>query len=182
MSNGLSNILTEITLRGIPDSEAVEQRIRAKIEKLHQFFHHIESCKVVVEYAQKHQSQGRLFTMTLELEVPNKRLAVSHKKDEDLYVVIRDTFAAMKKQLDHYAGKNRKDVKTHATALKGKVVRLFDDYGFIEDPAGMEYYFSDVNVVRQGFAELIVGSDVSFIENPSGDALQANHVNLDKAA
>lgn len=170
----------DITMRDIPNSDAIEGKIRQKVEKLSQFYHHIEFCKVVVELSHKHKHQGRLFATNIEVGVPGKRLVVNHKKDEDLYVVIRDAFTAMRRQIDHYAHRQRGNVKQHAEPLMGRIVRLFSDYGFIEDFEGHEYYFNATHLALDDFNTLLIGDMVNFLDNGVGDTLQASHVNLYK--
>ncbi len=178
----MSDLSLEITCREIPNSAAIETKIRQKVDKLTKRYHQIEFCKVVIELAQKHQHQGREFAALIELGVPGKRLVVNHKQDEDLYVVIRDAFAAMQKQIAHFAHRKRGAVKAHSEKASGKIVRLFTDYGFIEDITGREFYFNASNVTHQIFNELMVGDSVHFLEVGIGDSdsLQAGHVTLVK--
>lgn len=176
----MSELSLSITCREIPNSAAIENKIRQKVDKLTKLYHRIEFCKVVVELAQKHQHQGRQFAALIELGVPGKRLVVNHKQDEDLYVVIRDAFAAMQKQIAHYAHRQRGSVKAHNEKESGKIVRLFSDYGFIEDITGREFYFNASNVVQHHFDQLMVGDSVHFLEMATGnsDSLQACHVTV----
>ena len=39
----------QITFRDIPPSEAVEAKIRQKVEKLNRFYDRIISCRVIIE-------------------------------------------------------------------------------------------------------------------------------------
>src|SRR5271169_5085216 len=110
----------EITTRGIENSEAVEARIRKKGDKLAVFYDRIEFCRVVVEIEQNHKHTGKLFAANIEINVPGKTLVVNHQRDEDLYVAIRDAFAAMKRQLEAHAERQRGYVKVHAQPLAGK--------------------------------------------------------------
>jgi ribosome-associated translation inhibitor RaiA len=173
----------EITMRDIPNSETVESKIRQKVDKLTLFYPRIEFCKVVVEQAAKHKHQGKLFNTNIELGVPGKKLVVNHKFDEDLYIVIRDAFLAMRRQIEQYAHQQRGDIKTHAPESLGRIDRLFEDYGFIEDMDGSEYYFNADNVVNLEFNRMMVGDLVSFLSSGGNtDSLQAFHVSLNKPA
>lgn len=109
----MAKIPTNIVLRDLPNSTAMEENIQKKIDKLSLFYNHIEFCKVVVELSQKHQHQGKLFTVLIEIGVPGKHLIANHKEREDVYVAMRDTFAAMKRQLEDYVHRQRGYVKTH---------------------------------------------------------------------
>lgn len=111
----------EITFRGFAHSDAVETKIREKVSKLEQFCDHIISCKVAVEAEHRHQHQGNLYHVRVDLAVPNKHIIVSrdhHDKQahEDLYVALRDAFDATKRQLEEYVRINRGEVKNHRTS------------------------------------------------------------------
>jgi ribosomal subunit interface protein len=166
----------DITVRDIEMTPAIDERIRQKAEKLSQYYHRIESCKVVVEASQKNKHQGNLYNVNIEINVPGKILTVNKQPDEDLYVAIRDSFQAMFRQLETFAQKQRGEVKSHFDMKRGAIDRLFVDYGFIKTPEGTEYYFHESNVQNPAFDELKIGSLVSFIEVQSGDTLQAAHV------
>jgi ribosomal subunit interface protein len=168
----------EITVRDIENTEAINARISKKAEKLQQFYDRITYCKVIVETPQKNKHQGKLFQVNIELGVPGKVLVVNRHshRNEDLYVAIRDSFNAIKRQLEDYVHKLRGYTKTHPQPLIGKITRLFEDYGFIETPDGNEYYFHEKNVLQPEFSNLIVGLTVRFVETAAGDSLQAYHV------
>jgi len=170
------SIPLEITARDIEMTASIEERIRMKADKLSQYFHRIESCKVVIEIPPKHKHQGKLYNVRIEILVPGKQLHVSKQPDEDLYVAIRDAFQAMYRQLESYSQKIRGETKNHLDMKRGSIDRLFLDYGFIRTPEGNEYYFHQSNVQNPSFDELKIGSLVSFIEVQSGDTLQAAHV------
>ena len=104
----------QVTLKDMPQSEAVESRIREKTEKLSRFYDRIISCRVVVETPQRHQHQGKLYSVRIDLTVPGAELVVNRAQDEDVYVAIRDAFVAITRQLEDFARRQRGDVKTHA--------------------------------------------------------------------
>lgn len=103
----------QITIRDVDHSEALEARIRAKVEKLEEFFKHITSCRVVVEVPHKHHHQGKQFNVRIDIGVPGGEIVVNRDHAEDVYVALRDAFEATKRQLEDYARKIRGDVKTH---------------------------------------------------------------------
>jgi ribosomal subunit interface protein len=172
----MARLPIEITVKDVPNTESIETRILEKAEKLTHFYDRIEYCKVVVSAAQKHKLQGKLFTTHIELKVPGKLLVANHKVNENLYITIRDAFAAIQRQLEAYAQKQRGAIKKHMEVRHGKVVRLYEDYGFIRALDGSEYYFHADNFVGNNFNLLKVETPVSFIEFPGGDGLQAAHV------
>jgi len=103
-----------VTFRGLPPSEAIEERIRQKAEKLERLHGDITSCHVVVETPHRHQHSGRLYSVHFDVTIPGAELAVSREpgKDhshEDVYIALRDAFAALLRQLDDHS-KRRHDV------------------------------------------------------------------------
>jgi ribosomal subunit interface protein len=100
-------------MRDMEHSDAVEQRIREKADKLSRFYDRIMNCRVVVEMPQRHKHQGKLHSVRIDLTVPGAELVANHSQNEDVYVAIRDAFDAMTRQLEEYARKQRGEVKTH---------------------------------------------------------------------
>lgn len=170
----------QITIRDIAESEAIENRIREKVEKLGQFYSHIVFCRIVVDVPEKRQHQGKLFNVRIEIAVPGKELVVKRDLHEDLYVSIRDAFKDAVRQLEEYAAIQRGDVKAHQETLVGRVVRLFPEgeYGFIETPYGEEYYFNNSMLLHIKFKDIQIGNIVQFIEYIGGDGLQAHHIKI----
>ncbi len=109
----------EIVFRDIPRSEALEENILEKIEKLEKMYDHITSCNVVIEETHHHKHQGKLFHVRINLHVPEKELVVSREKHdkqehEDPYIAVRDAFNAMQRQLEEHSRKQRGNVKAHS--------------------------------------------------------------------
>lgn len=110
----------QITIRDIPGSQALEEHIRKKAEKLTQFYQQIQSCHVVVDLPQKHKHQGKLFSVHIDLGVPGKELVVDSKQNEDVYIAVRDAFNALRRQIGDYAHRRRGDVKGHTKMAREK--------------------------------------------------------------
>lgn len=105
----------QITLRDISHSDAVEDAIRQKAEKLDRFYSHIMACRVTVEMPGKHKHQGKEFEVRIDITVPGSEIVVNKLHGEDLHVVLRDAFDAAKRRLEDYSQVQRGDVKAHAT-------------------------------------------------------------------
>ena len=95
----------QITIRDIPATASLDTHIRKHIEKLNRFYDRISSCRVVVELPQKHKHQGKLYNVRIDITVPGKELVVTRKKDQDIYVAIRDAFKAIERQLEEHSRK-----------------------------------------------------------------------------
>ena len=107
----------QITWHGVEASEALEADIRAKAEKLGVFYDHIMSCRVVVEAPHRHHHKGNAYHLTVTLTVPDTELVVSRDPGadpahDDMYVVIRDAFDAMRRQLQDYVRVRRGQSKS----------------------------------------------------------------------
>lgn len=93
----------QITFRDMPHSDALETHIRDKAQKLEQLFGDIISCRIVVEQPAKHHQQGKEFNVRIDLGVPGSEIVVDKQANEDVYIALRDAFAAAKRQLEDYA-------------------------------------------------------------------------------
>lgn len=154
----------------MPSSEAVEARIREKIAWLERFYGRLMHCHVVVNAPHRHSRHGQLFHVTLELTMPDAApIIIGHAQHdkhehEDVYVAIRDTFAAARRHLQERARKLRGEVKLHEVPLHGRVVRKSDDeeFGFIETPDGTNVYFHANALIEGDFDTLPIGTEVRF--------------------
>lgn len=108
-----------ISFRNLEPSDAIEARVREKAEKLERLFDRIISCEVIVEAPHRHHHKGKLYEVHINLSVPGgeivaKRTGPINQAHEDVYVAIRDSFAAAERQLEDYVRKMRGDVKARA--------------------------------------------------------------------
>jgi len=114
----------QTTFRNMAPSDALAARIQMEAEKLDQFFDRITSCRVIVEAPHGHHRHGEAFHVHIKLGVPGKELVVAREPEvwtaarhensaphnereieaphEDVYVAVRDSFEAMRRQLKDY--------------------------------------------------------------------------------
>ncbi len=110
----------QITMRHIGHSDALEAHIREHAAELARFHPRITSCRVTVDEVEKHRLQGRRFEVALDVRVPGHApIVATRRHDEDIYVALRDTFAAATRQLEDVAREMRGDVKTHGDVRSG---------------------------------------------------------------
>lgn len=110
------NIPLQVTFRHLPHSDALDARIREKAARLEHFFPHITSCRIVIEEQRRHQHQGKLFNVRIDLHIPGHELVVNMERDEDAFVAVRDAFRDARRQLEESARLMRGDVKAHSAA------------------------------------------------------------------
>ncbi len=104
------DIPLQVSFRNMEPSKAIEDRVREKAAKLEQYFHHLTSCRVVIEAPHRHHHKGKIYHVKIEMGVPRKsELVVSNEREqnhahEDIYVAIRDAFATAERQLRDFTG------------------------------------------------------------------------------
>jgi len=100
-------------------SPALEETINEKVGKLEQISQNIISCRVSVEESSRHNQQGSLFHIVIDLEVPETNIVVSREHDdkqghEDVYVAVRDAFNSARRQLREYESRRKRKMKRHS--------------------------------------------------------------------
>ncbi|MDE0800078.1 MAG: HPF/RaiA family ribosome-associated protein [Rhodospirillaceae bacterium] len=104
----------QITFHGIDKSDAVEGKIKERVDKLGKYSNRIIGCRVVVE--SHHKSHSNLntnaapFHVTIHLSVPGEDLVVRRdpkemRAHEDMQIALRDSFEAMERRLKDYTQK-----------------------------------------------------------------------------
>ena len=127
------NLPVQVTFRHMEPSAPVEARIRDEAAALDRYFSRITSCRVVVEAPGR---RGKGFDVSIDIGVPGSEIAVNNKPSmhstlvhsetdesekhheiqpdhKDVFIAIRDSFAAARRQLEDYAEKLRGEVKRH---------------------------------------------------------------------
>lgn len=102
----------QITVRNMAHSPALDDHIRERAEKLERYFSAITSCRVVAEAPHKHQQQGRLYKVRLDISVPGRELVVNRDHAEDIYVALREAFGAARRQLEDYSQLRRGETRS----------------------------------------------------------------------
>ena len=109
-------IPVQITFRHMESSAAVETRVRELTDHLGNFSDRIQGCRVVVDSPHRHQHQGKVFNVKVQLALPGEDVVVDMERPqrdghEDVYVVIRDAFDAARRQLQARMASLRGDEK-----------------------------------------------------------------------
>ena len=176
----------QITFRHMEHSDALDAKIREKVQKLEQFAKHIMSCRVTVDLEHKHHQQGKLYGVKIDITLPETVIIADrhpdkHHAHEDVYVALRDAFDASRRQLEDYVRKQRGKVKEHKIMPHGRIKELFPstDYGWIETSDGREIYFHRNSVIDEDFDNLAAGDKVHFNEEMGEEGPQASTVHVE---
>jgi cold shock CspA family protein/ribosome-associated translation inhibitor RaiA len=177
----------QITFHRVQHSDAVALAIGKKVEKLQKFCNRIISCRVTVDAPHQRHNQGNIYRVVVDISLPGHEIVIGRdpEKDhshEDVYVAIRDSFAAAQRCLQNYRQRLSKDRRQESqTSPHGRVVRLADNdggFGFIQTHDGREIYFHENSVLAGHFGDLEVGMEVRFTEEEGEKGPQASTVDL----
>ena len=104
----------DVTIQGIGHSDAVEAKIRERAERLDQFSAGISRCEVWVNAPHRHHRKGALYDLRIRLTVPGEEIVIDHQPErEDVFVAIRESFDAARRQLEDYERRRRGWIKKH---------------------------------------------------------------------
>lgn len=84
------------------------------------FFQRITGCHVVVAQPHRHHRGGRLSSVRIDVVVPGGEIVVNRDQHldhthEDVFVALRDAFAAARRRRDDHVRRMRGDEKRHPT-------------------------------------------------------------------
>ena len=98
----------DVRFLGLAPSPALHASILQQCGKLDLFCANLTACRVFVELVDKHQRQGRQFSVRIDLTLPGHELTVSHVHGEDVYAALNDAFHAITRQLEDTVRRDRR--------------------------------------------------------------------------
>jgi ribosome-associated translation inhibitor RaiA len=103
-----SNMQSALQITGddMPQSVALDARIREKVVKLEKVCPRLAACRVAVSAQPRRAHDRRLFTVQLSITYPGGEIVVTRNHHEDLMVVLRDAFIAGRRALDNCVSRN----------------------------------------------------------------------------
>lgn len=175
----------QISYKDIPKTEAIDNAIRDRIDKLEHYFDRLTSCRVVVEKPHQHHKKGNHYCIHIDLTLPNYEIVVRRDptlkgQGDDIYVAIRDGFDIAERKLKNYVDRLKREVKHHEEQPTGQVIKIFPEqgYGFLLTSDGREIYFDENCVLNASFNRLSVGAKVRFTEEMGDEGPQASTIHL----
>lgn len=192
----------QITFRNIEPSDRAESMVRKEAGKLEKFYSGIMSCRVAIEVPENRRRFGGLYHVRIDLGVPGGELVIKNEPNlhrsiqaeeqaktakqreiatphKHLEVAVRDAFRLARRQLEDYARRRRREIKTHETE-QAHVVELFPrkGYGFLETSDGRQLYFHKNSVLGGTFDRMKLGAPVAFAEEDGDRGPQASTVRI----
>lgn len=175
----------QIQFQGMDVSPALRDAIEDDFHKLIHFAPDIISARAIVSRDESRHHQGNRFRVALRVTIPGAELHSGHttrldQSHEDPFVAARDSFRAMRRQLEDRERKRRGDVKHHEPPPLADVVHLDRDHftGLLVTDDGREIAFHRNSLVDAAFDKLAVGDRVSFVEVAGEDGPNASTVHL----
>jgi ribosome-associated translation inhibitor RaiA len=116
------NTPLEITFRNLDRSDNAVEAIEKRFKQLERFYPRITGTSVMIEMPHKHHRNGNDFHVTIELDLPGKRLVVGHNPDKQarhnaLLPTVADAFKTMTRKLEDYARKQRSHAERREQAV-----------------------------------------------------------------
>ena len=123
---------TQVVFRGIDHSQAVEEAVQKRAEKLERYSDQIQSLRVTLDSPHNNHHKGKVYHVGVEAFLPNHDIVVNHGQHdkhshEDIYVAIRDSFDAVERQIKEFYEKQRRLSRNTNKALDGEGVISVED-------------------------------------------------------
>jgi cold shock CspA family protein/ribosome-associated translation inhibitor RaiA len=173
----------QIDFQGMKPVESLQEKVVDQVAGLEERFGRITACRVVLKAPGNHRRIG-LYEVSLHLTLPDgkqvdiDRTPHQDERYSDLDFALNDAFKRARRRLQGQVHRLQCAVKTHETQPIGRVVRLHDDYGFLEAADGHEVYFHNKSVLNNAFARMEIGARVTFAEELGEKGPQASTVRL----
>ncbi len=174
----------KIEFQNINPTATLKDAIEKHVADLEQRWDRVTACRIVVKGPGEHHRVGGLYEIHIHLALPEgrevhvERTAPADERRSDLEFAVNDAFKRARRQLQDRVRRTRGKVKSHNGPPIGTVARLdpFGEFGFLTTPDGQEVYFHHNSVVDEGYANLRVGSRVTFAEEMGDKGPQASTV------
>src|ERR671910_259701 len=120
----------QISFHNMESSEALERRVREHWAKVERHYDGIISARIVLEAGHKQPHKSTL-GISISIGVPGRDIVVKreqrlHESDRHATWVINEAFHTAERQLEDFAQKQRREVKTHEGEREyARVARLY---------------------------------------------------------
>jgi cold shock CspA family protein len=176
----------QVDFQGMDANPDVQAIIDKHVAQLEQRFGRITAGRVVLKAPGGHHRTGGLYEINVRLALPDGReVNIGHTPQDDeryadLNFALNDAFKRARRQLQDQVRKLQGQVKQHDGPPVGTVSELdpLGEFGFIRTGDGREIYFHRNSVLKGEFAQLRVGSHVTFAEEAGEKGPQASTVKL----
>lgn len=174
----------EIDFQGMDANPEVRAAIDKQVAQLEERFGRITAGRIVLRAPSGRHRTGGLYEITVRLSLPDGRevnIGRVRQNDErlsDLNYALNDTFKRARRQLQDKVRTLQGQVKQSSGSPVGTVCELdpLGEFGFIKTEDDREIYFHRNSVLGDGYAQLSVGTRVSYAEEVGDKGPQASTV------
>lgn len=170
---------------GLRPSEFLKRRIETEARRLERVHSRLQGLQVVVSGPSGRRRHGDHYSVHLRVKTPGGEDVViarqpdADRSQEDPYIVIRDAFAAARRQLRERKVRRDGKIKSHTPSATGKIARLSPDgFGFIDIENGPEVYFHRNALRNEAFEALMSGARVRLTMSETDGRLQASSIHV----
>ena len=108
-----------VTFQGMSPSPALRTDIEQHAERLQRFAPRLLSCTATVRRSEDRHHKGNRYVIHARVALPGGEFEAGRTTEpdhshEDPYVAVRDTFDALRRQLEDFVRIQRGDVKAHS--------------------------------------------------------------------
>jgi cold shock CspA family protein/ribosome-associated translation inhibitor RaiA len=175
----------QIIFRNIDPDPETRDRILQHFAELDRICDSITSCRVTIAMPHQHHRSGNHYEVRIDLKAPDREMTASceapeHAEGRELEVTVRDAFDALRRKLENYMHRRRREVKKHDGLPHARIRMVLPhaDHGFLETHDGREIYFHRNSVVDGAFDSLRSGMEVAFVEQQGEKGPQASTVRV----
>lgn len=102
----------KVCFQGMEPSDAIEAKIKERVERLGRYYDRITSCRVVVESPHRHQHSGRRYSVHLDIGVPGGKVEVTRDSNlgvdhADPFNAVNDAFETAERRLREFGDRQR---------------------------------------------------------------------------
>jgi len=176
----------EIEFQGMEGRPYIQAALAKHVDELERRFGRVTACRVVLKAPSGRHRTGGLYEVNIRLALPDgrevnvDRTAQKDERHSDLDFAINDAFKRARRQLQDRVRGLQGQVKYHEGPAVGTVVELdpLGEFGRLETSDGQEIYFHRNSVLDGDYANLAVGTRVTYAEEIGEKGPQASTVKL----
>ncbi|MBF0330569.1 MAG: HPF/RaiA family ribosome-associated protein [Candidatus Omnitrophica bacterium] len=111
----------ELIMKNVEHKQTIEAVVNEKVAKLEMSCDHIISCRVFIEQNPTHQHAKHTYHVRIDVRMPPHHEIVIKRDSgrnahDDLSAVVREAFAAARRQVEVIVDRQKRKVKSHTLA------------------------------------------------------------------
>lgn len=96
----------DVVYRDLESSDALNEVISKKVEKLNRYTDQIIHSRVVLDVPHNHKHKGKQFRASIEIDLKGRPFAVV-QDNESIHVAVRDAFSSAERKIKEMSARQR---------------------------------------------------------------------------